>query len=163
MVAEEHMTLAEQLFEQAKLLPEPLAQEALDFVRFLRERNERGEWRNLMDSQSAALADVWDNPVPFSDLSSTKRCPVLSLTAPDSLGDFVACPVTSRDVRHHALQLAATDLSDGMLPLVSWVRTDRVVTLHTALVLKQIGRVTEAFRTNVASDVCRFIRAGHGT
>jgi hypothetical protein len=62
MVAEEHMTLAEQLFEQAKLLPEPLAQEALDFVLFLRERNERGEWRNLMDSQSAALADVWDNP-----------------------------------------------------------------------------------------------------
>ena len=55
------MTVAEQVFEQAKLLPEPLAREALDFVLFLRERQERGDWRNLMDAQAAALASVWDN------------------------------------------------------------------------------------------------------
>ncbi len=56
------MTIAEQVYEQAKLLPEPLAREALDFVLFLRERQESGEWRNLMDAQSVALAAVWDNP-----------------------------------------------------------------------------------------------------
>ena len=56
------MTVAEQVYEQAKLLPEPLAREALDFVMFLRERQERGEWQNLMDAQAAALASVWDNP-----------------------------------------------------------------------------------------------------
>lgn len=56
------MTVAEQVYEQAKLLPEPLAREALDFVLFLRERQERGEWRNLMDAQAVALAAVWDNP-----------------------------------------------------------------------------------------------------
>lgn len=55
------MTVAEQVYEQAKLLPEPLALEALDFVLFLRERQERGKWRNLMDAQAAALATVWDN------------------------------------------------------------------------------------------------------
>ena len=55
------MTVAEQVYEQAKLLPEPLAREALDFVLFLRERQERGEWRNLMDAQAVALASVWDN------------------------------------------------------------------------------------------------------
>jgi hypothetical protein len=56
------MTVAEQVYEQAKLLPEPLAREALDFVLFLRERQERGEWRNRMDAQAMALASVWDNP-----------------------------------------------------------------------------------------------------
>ncbi len=56
------MTLAEQVYEQAKLLPDPLAQEALDFVLFLRERQERREWRSLMDAQAIALVDVWDNP-----------------------------------------------------------------------------------------------------
>jgi hypothetical protein len=56
------MTVAEQVYEQAKLLPEPLAREALDFVLFLRGRQESGEWRNLMDAQSVALASVWDNP-----------------------------------------------------------------------------------------------------
>jgi hypothetical protein len=56
------MTVAEQVYEQARLLPEPLAREALDFVLFLRERQERGEWRNLIDAQSLGLAAVWDNP-----------------------------------------------------------------------------------------------------
>jgi hypothetical protein len=55
------MTLADQLFEQAKQLPDSLAQEALDFVLFLRARHERKEWRDLMKAQSAALAGTWDN------------------------------------------------------------------------------------------------------
>jgi hypothetical protein len=56
------MTLAEELFEQAKMLPDPLAREALGFVLFLRERQASQEWRNLMDVQSVALDGVWDNP-----------------------------------------------------------------------------------------------------
>lgn len=41
------MTIAEQLARIAGTLPESLAREALDFVRFLqaRERGERGDWR----------------------------------------------------------------------------------------------------------------------
>jgi mRNA interferase MazF len=35
-------------------------------------------------------------PFPFTDLSAAKRRPVLALTRPDSYGDFVALPVTSR-------------------------------------------------------------------
>jgi hypothetical protein len=37
------MTLAGPVYEQAKLLPEPLAREVLDFVLFLRGRQERRE------------------------------------------------------------------------------------------------------------------------
>jgi hypothetical protein len=55
------MTVAEQVFEQAKLLPQPLAQEALDFVLFLRARQEREEWRDLSNAQSVSLAAIWDN------------------------------------------------------------------------------------------------------
>jgi hypothetical protein len=56
------MTVAEQVHEEAKLLPEPLAREALDFVLFLRGRQERGEWRNLIDAQAASPSAFWDNP-----------------------------------------------------------------------------------------------------
>jgi hypothetical protein len=56
------MTVAEQVYAQAKLLPQPLAQEALDFVLFLHARLERGEWRDLEKVQATALATVWDNP-----------------------------------------------------------------------------------------------------
>jgi len=34
-------------------------------------------------------------PFPFSDLSASKRRPVLALTGPDGYGDFIALPVTS--------------------------------------------------------------------
>lgn len=43
------MTVAEQVYEHAKLLSEPLAREALDFVLFPRGRQDRGEWRDLME------------------------------------------------------------------------------------------------------------------
>ena len=98
-------------------------------------------------------------PFPFSDLSSTKRRPVLALTAPDSLGDFIGCPVTSREGRSKTRPLRPDDLIDGTLPMASWVRTDRVVTLHVGLVVKRFGRVSDTVRAAVASEVCRFIGA----
>ena len=55
------MNVADQLFEQATQLPEPLVREALDFVLFLRARHERKEWRDLMDAQTTALAETCDN------------------------------------------------------------------------------------------------------
>ena len=56
------MSIADMVYEQVKALPDPLAREVLDFVGFLRERRDRGEWRDLMNAQSAALVPVWDNP-----------------------------------------------------------------------------------------------------
>lgn len=55
------MSLADLVYEQVKTLPEPLAREVLDFVAFLRERQDRSEWRNLMDAQTHSLAPVWDS------------------------------------------------------------------------------------------------------
>ncbi|MGE0752249.1 MAG: DUF2281 domain-containing protein [Variibacter sp.] len=55
------MSTAEMIFEQVKSLPEPLAREVLDFIGYLRERQERADWRDLMNAQAGALAPVWDN------------------------------------------------------------------------------------------------------
>ncbi len=55
------MTVAEQVYEQAKLLPEPLAREALDFVLFPWSRLDSTEARDLMVAQSIALGAVWNN------------------------------------------------------------------------------------------------------
>jgi hypothetical protein len=55
------MNVAKQIYEQTKLLPQPLAQEALDFVLFLRARMEKAEWRDLMDAQSKTISAIWDN------------------------------------------------------------------------------------------------------
>ncbi len=82
-------------------------------------------------------------PFPFSDLSASKRRPVLALTATDTYGDFIALPVTSRPQTDNAVALTGTDLIRGSLPAPSWVRTNRVVTLNSSLVVKSIGRVSE--------------------
>ena len=82
-------------------------------------------------------------PFPFTDLSAAKRRPVLALTATDSYGDFIALPVTSRPQAEHGLPIAATDMLAGALPAASWIRTNRVVTLNSSLVVKTIGRVSD--------------------
>jgi hypothetical protein len=55
------MSLADQVYEQVKTLPEPLAREVLDFVTFVRERAERADWHDLMAAQSQSLSAVWDS------------------------------------------------------------------------------------------------------
>jgi hypothetical protein len=55
------MTIADENFEQARQLPEPLARDALDFVLFLRTRHQRRDWRDLIDARSSALAGTRDN------------------------------------------------------------------------------------------------------
>jgi mRNA interferase MazF len=97
-------------------------------------------------------------PFPFSDLSSAKRRPVLALTAPDPNGDFIACPATSRDRWANARRLLPEHMIEGALPLPSWVRTDHVVTLHIALVVKVLGRASGRFRVEVARDLCQYLQ-----
>jgi len=55
------MNIADIVYQRVKSLPEPLAREVLDFVEFLRERQDRADWRDLMNAQAVSLAPVWDN------------------------------------------------------------------------------------------------------
>jgi hypothetical protein len=56
---EPKMSIADLIYEQVKALPNQLAREVLDFAGFLRERQDRAEWRDA--PQPRTLASVWDN------------------------------------------------------------------------------------------------------
>jgi hypothetical protein len=62
---------------RVKSLPEPLAREVLDFVGYLRERQERADWRDLMNAQAGSLAPVWDNAEDkvWMATATSLRCP----------------------------------------------------------------------------------------
>jgi mRNA interferase MazF len=92
-------------------------------------------------------------PFPFTDLWAAKRRPVLALTGPDAYGDFIALPVTSRPQAAHGVPLVPRDLVRGSLPMASWIRIDRIVTLNASLVVKAVGHVSEEV---VAAAVRRF-------
>jgi mRNA interferase MazF len=96
-------------------------------------------------------------PFPFSDLSATKRRPVLALTVADRFGDFIALPVTSRMQIDHALPVTVDDLINGALPATSWIRTNRIVTLNVSLVVKVMARVSEKLVATAARQVCDYI------
>jgi mRNA interferase MazF len=96
-------------------------------------------------------------PFPFTDLSASKRRPVLALTAPDRFGDFIALPVTSRPQIEHAVRIAAADLVSGALPAASWIRTNRIVTLNVSLVVKTVGRVSDRTIAAAVQQVSTYI------
>lgn len=96
-------------------------------------------------------------PFPFTDLSASKRRPVLALTRPDGYGDFIALPVTSRPQPKHGLPIVTADLVHGELPAPSWIRVDRIVTLNASLVVKTVGRVSEDVVTAAVERFCAVI------
>lgn len=104
--------------------------------------------------------DILLVPFPFTDLSASKRRPVLALTAPDTYGDFIAMPVTSRPQAEHGLPIATTDLISGSLPAASWIRTNRVITLNTSLVVKTVARVSDRLVGEAAERLFAYISRG---
>jgi len=56
------MSIADQVYEQVKALPDPLVREVLDFIGYLREKQESVEWPDLQRAQTGTLAAIWDNP-----------------------------------------------------------------------------------------------------
>jgi mRNA interferase MazF len=98
--------------------------------------------------------DVALVPFPFSDLSATKRRPVLVLTDADGYGDFLAVGVTSRPHHSNAIALTEADMIEGRLPVASWVRVDRVVTLNLSVVAKVFGCVGNEYVERAVKAVC---------
>lgn len=101
-------------------------------------------------------------PFPYSDLSVAKKRPVLMLTQPDLLGDFIGMPITSKPQAAPALQLAAGPLPlGGALPLTSWVKTDTVFSLSESQIVKSIGQVTDENRVYCVQQLCHYLSRGH--
>jgi mRNA interferase MazF len=106
----------------------------------------------MLDAGSIALL-----PVPFSDLSATKKRPVLLLTDPDAYGDFIAMPITSQAGQPRTLPIHPADMPTGQLPKPSWVRYDKPLSLHRSLVVKEFGKTHMALRTQAIQALCALI------
>lgn len=56
------MGLADIVHEQIKALPEGQVKEVLDFIGYLKSRQEQTQWSDLMQAQEKSLTNVWDHP-----------------------------------------------------------------------------------------------------
>ncbi len=86
-------------------------------------------------------------PVPFTDLSSTKRRPVLVLSSGahnQSSPDVMVAAITSNFASTAAgLIIDTPDMEIGALPHRSLVRADKIYTLSQALIVKTYGRLSQ--------------------
>ena len=92
---------------------------------------------------------------PFTDLTSSKRRPALVLS-PDSFNatgrDLVLAAITSHITDDpNAVRLRRGDFAEGGLPKASMVKTTKLFTMHSTLVVKWIG----ALRTGKMEEVLR--------
>lgn len=90
--------------------------------------------------------DILLIPIPFTDLQSTKRRPVLVIsndTYNNESHDLVVVAITSNlQPRVFGITLEQPDMEEGSLQRTSSIRVDKIYTLSKEIVVKRFGRIT---------------------
>jgi len=89
--------------------------------------------------------DVLLIPIPFTDLSSRKRRPVIVISNDAynrRTADIVVVAMTSNPApADYSFTIMSSDLAQGSLNRPSKVRVDKIYTLSQSIVVKTFGRV----------------------
>ena len=100
-------------------------------------------------------------PIPFTDLSSSKRRPVLVLSNNDynsKTDDIVVAAITSNILlKDYSVNITTDDLIDGNLKVDSCIRADKIYTLSQNIVIKRFGKVNENVMEKVKSKISELI------
>ncbi|MEK8016122.1 MAG: type II toxin-antitoxin system PemK/MazF family toxin [Candidatus Parabeggiatoa sp.] len=84
-------------------------------------------------------------PVPFTDLSSHRRRPVIVISNElynQKTTDIVVVAMTSNPIEvDYSFTLNSSDLVEGQLNRSSKVRVDKIYTLSQSIVVKKFGQV----------------------
>ena len=96
-------------------------------------------------------------PVPFTDLSSQKRRPVILISNTNYnrvSKDVIVIAVTSNlTVFPHSLPLVSADLSNGTLNRPSMIRADKIYSLEKTLIVKSFGTVKPEILDLIYSEI----------
>jgi mRNA interferase MazF len=86
-------------------------------------------------------------PVPFTDLSSTKRRPVIVISNRvyhQATADMVVVAMTSNPTQApYSFLITSADLQRGALNRPGMVRVDKIYTLSQTLIVRTFGQVNE--------------------
>ena len=92
-------------------------------------------------------------PIPFTDLSSQKRRPVIVISNDDYNGktsDILVVALTSNpQAVEYSFTITSTDLAKGQLKRPSRVRVDKVYTLSQSIVVRKFGEVKSSVLTQI--------------
>lgn len=96
-------------------------------------------------------------PFPYSDLSSTKRRPVLVVSNDDyntKFQDVVVCVITSNQYTDaYSMPLENNDLEIGVLPESSVIKAHKLFTIHQSKIIRKFSLVKTTYFAQVVSKI----------
>ena len=103
--------------------------------------------------------DVVVIPFPYSDLSAVKNRPALVIAAANNR-DLILCQITSKANKdQHAIFLDSIDFSTGRLPIVSFIRPNKIFTADKSIIIKKAGSVKPAILKETLKRISIIINA----
>jgi len=101
--------------------------------------------------------DILLVPIPFTDLSSQKRRPVIVISNNSynkRTTDIVVVAMTSNPVEaEYSFTITSDDLEKGTLNHPGKVRVDKIYTISTSVVVKTFGRVNEEVLEKIRKEL----------
>ncbi len=80
---------------------------------------------------------------PFSNLKGQKLRPAL-VVAKSEFDNLILCQITSKAYSSRsAIKLEQADFITGQLPVVSYIRPDKLFTSDQSIIIKKVGRLTD--------------------
>jgi mRNA interferase MazF len=96
-------------------------------------------------------------PIPFTDLTSNKKRPVLILSSNhynNITNDLIVVAITSNtNKKTHTIPLMNDNLLEGALPHISCIRADKLYTLSQSIVIRKFGNVKNDLFLSVIEQV----------
>lgn len=100
-------------------------------------------------------------PVPFSDLSSSKKRPVVIMSCDEynAKSDDVICMAITSQIRglEHEIIIGSDDMEEGLLPKESCIRADKIYTLDQGIIAKKYGKLVNSKLENAVLSIERLI------
>ena len=96
---------------------------------------------------------------PFSNLKGQKVRPALVLSNVE-FNNFILCQITSKPYTSKiSIRLKQTDFASGGLPIVSYVRPDKLFTADKTIIKGEAGQLTLATKQVILKSVCKLFTA----
>lgn len=101
--------------------------------------------------------DILLVPIPFTDLSSQKRRPVIVISNNaynQTASDLVVVAMTSNPVEtKYSFTITSSDLAKGTLNHSGKVRVDKIYAISKSIVVKTFGRVNEKVMERIRKEL----------
>ncbi len=90
---------------------------------------------------------------PFSNLQGQKVRPALVLARAE-LGDLILCQITSKPYTSKlAITIKLEDFTKGNLPIVSYVRPNKIFTANSSIIHRTVGQLAPAVTKSILKSV----------